>query len=72
MATRIVPEHRIFMCDRCKIENAPRNLGATIKMNRGGTDYQGNVVGFGGFSRELCDKCVYEVESKILKILTEV
>lgn len=63
MATRTIPAKTIFTCDGCKTDDARRVMGGKLKVERGGTDYQGCVVGDASSSWELCDRCIMKFET---------
>jgi hypothetical protein len=60
MATRKIPAREEVTCDVCGVlcdQHNRRQLGRFI-VDCAGLDYQGMAVGNGGFSRDVCDKCL--------------
>ena len=57
MATKIIPEKRIFVCDVCGEENGHRKKRAVLKIEKSALDYVGDPVCDGTVAWELCDAC---------------
>lgn len=67
--TRTIPAQTIRVCDRCGSQDRHK-LHGFVSVDRGGTDWQGNVVGPGGLKYELCDECVLAFEPVVVAFIS--
>lgn len=67
MATRMIPEKRIFICDCCLRENQPRRMEGKLIFTGHALDYNGDPAACGDWSKELCDECYRMIATAINK-----
>lgn len=65
MATKIIPEKRIFVCDCCGKENARRKMNTVLVFQCSALDFVGDPVGDGTTKSELCDDCAIKIREAI-------
>lgn len=67
MATKVIPEQKIFVCDRCTCEARPRVAGGLLQFTGALLSIEGSWGAGRNFTLELCDDCQKAVYDMIQK-----
>ncbi len=63
--TRIIPEQRVFICDRCRQENPDRQNLGVLKLRHDPVYWDGSRYLPVEKSYELCDPCYRDLETVV-------